>query len=180
MLNMLLLPRPTAVIQLLSSFQTLISSQSYNTKQVPRMQLKMDACCITHLVCVSVCLSTTCGSAKASAEAGAGPGGWSARLRGDTPSKGPQWGSFVQLLSRVHPNPQEPPVTATGKWGMLKEVGVGSAVEWLIGFTEMKQKEWPLIRQYLLVLLCIPPSRPWELMIQRNGFIKNLSTSWSH
>lgn len=53
--------------------------------------------------------------------------GWSARLRGDTPSKGPQWGSFVQLLSRVHPNPQEPPVTATGKWGMLKEVGVGCA-----------------------------------------------------
>lgn len=44
-------------------------------------------------------------------------GGWarrpSARLRGDTLSKGPHWDSFVQLLSCIHPNPQEPPVTAT-------------------------------------------------------------------
>ena len=67
--------------------------------------------------------------------------GWSARLRGDTPSKGPQWGSFVQLLSRVHPNPQEPPVTATGKWGMLKEAGGWVCTlwsVWLVGFAELE------------------------------------------
>lgn len=38
-------------------------------------------------------------------------------------SKGPQWGSFVQLLKLVPPNPHKPPVTATGKTGMLEEMG---------------------------------------------------------
>lgn len=30
------------------------------------------------------------------------------------------------------PNPQEPPVAATGKWGVLKEVGVGCALECVV------------------------------------------------
>lgn len=69
-------------------------------------------------------------SLLASAKVGAGPGAWSARLRGGHPVKRTLEGSFVQLFNLIHSVTQRPPVTATGKWGHVKE-GVGFNRTWL-------------------------------------------------
>lgn len=75
--------------------------------------------------------------------------GWSARLRGDTPSKGPQWGSFVQLLSRVHPQtPKSHLSLQLESGGCWRRWGLGVLWSaWLIGYAELKLKRvtviWP-------------------------------------
>lgn len=112
--------------------------------------------------------STTCGSFKSSAKVGAGPRAHRHAWEATPSQKHPSGALLCSCWVLFTQNPQEPPVTATGKWGMLKQMGGGEllSVEFFWAAQKKERKVW---------LFLLWNSSWWvQSVAQRGGCIKDL------
>lgn len=84
--------------------------------------------------------STTCGSFKSPAKVGAGPRAHRHAWEATPSQKDPSGALLCSCWVLFTQNPQEPPVTATGKWGMLKQMG-GVESCWAWSFFEQHRRK---------------------------------------
>lgn len=117
--------------------------------------------------------STTCGSFKSPAKVGAGPRAHRHAWEATPSQKDPSGALLCSCWVLFTQNPQEPPVTATGKWGMLKQMGGLRVVERGV-FLSSTEERVTMARPRVWLFLLWNSSWWVQSGAQRGGCIEDL------